>query len=133
MRAMAFVVAALLVCVPVEGKKKAAKKKAAVDKSGFINGESDEEFRTRLLGSNAPQAQRIVTGSDPRLSDEAEEGSSTYGKRLDKIADDELSEEDREAKRSTEIWKLGNAAKEFAYKWKVRGLERVLMIMSVAV
>ena len=35
-------------------------------------------------------------------------------------ADDELSPEDREAKRNTELWKAGNKAKEFGYKWKVR-------------
>ena len=95
--------------------------------------ESDEEFRARLLGSDTPQAQRIVTGVDPRLAAaeaEAAEGedgqappagggSDTWGTRLDKLADDELSPEYREAKRNTELWKAGNEAKEFGYKWKV--------------
>ena len=99
--------------------------------------ESDEEFRERLLGSDTPQAQRIVTGVDPRLAAaEAEEaaaeeaaggrpagaGGETWGTRLDKLADDELSPEDREAKRNTELWKGGNKAKEFSYKWKVKCL-----------
>jgi hypothetical protein len=96
--------------------------------------ESDEEFRQRLLGSDTPQAQRIVTGVDPRLAAaeaeaaEGEDGQAppagaagdTWGTRLDKLADDELSPEDREAKRNTELWKAGNKAKEFGYKWKVR-------------
>jgi hypothetical protein len=90
-----------------------------------------------LLGSDTPQAQRIVTGVDPRLAAaEAEEaaaeeasggrpagaGGETWGTRLDKLADDELSPEDREAKRNTELWKGGNKAKEFGYKWKVKCL-----------
>ena len=85
-----------------------------------------------MLGSDTPQAQRIVTGVDPRLAaaEDAEgegaqgqpagAGGDTWGTRLDKLADDELSPEDREAKRNTELWKAGNKAKEFGYKWKVR-------------
>ena len=83
-----------------------------------------------MFGSDTPQAQRIVTGVDPRLAAaEAAEGDGqapppggagdTWGTRLDKLADDELSPEDREAKRNTELWKAGNKAKEFGYKWKV--------------
>ena len=90
-----------------------------------------------MLGSDTPQAQRIETGVDPRLAAaEAEEaaaeeasggrpagaGGETWGTRLDKLADDELSPEDREAKRNTELWKGGNKAKEFGYKWKVKCL-----------
>jgi hypothetical protein len=81
--------------------------------------ESDEEFRERLLGSKAPQLQRIVTGVDPRLADEEDTPGYAPGTRLEKLADDELSLEDREAKRDQELWKLGNKAKEFGYKWKV--------------
>ena len=95
--------------------------------------ESDKEFRERLLGSDTPQAQRIVTGTDPRAAAAAAEeeaveakaagrptdaSGQTWGTRLDKLADDELSPEDKEAKRNTELWKGGNKAKEFAYKWK---------------
>eukprot|EP01043_Picozoa_sp_COSAG02_P085933 COSAG02_NODE_23487_length_717_cov_1.158576_1_plen_82_part_10 len=82
-----------------------------------------------MLGSDTPQAQRIVTGVDPRLAaaEAADDGQAptpggagdTWGTRLDKLADDELSPEDREAKRNTELWKAGNKAKEFGYKWKV--------------
>ena len=73
-----------------------------------------------------------MTGVDPRLAaaEDAEgegaqgqpagAGGDTWGTRLDKLADDELSPEDREAKRNTELWKAGNKAKEFGYKWKVR-------------
>jgi hypothetical protein len=88
---------------------------------GRLRRETDEEFRARLLGSDAPQMQRIVTGVDPRLADKDDEelGGGTWGTRLDKLADEELSPEDREAKRGTHLWKLGNRAKEFAYKWKV--------------
>ena len=87
--------------------------------------ESDEEFRARLLGSDRPQDQRVLTGVDPRLAaaEEGEEGGGgggdTWGTRLDKLDDAELSPEDREAKRNTELWKGGNKAKEFGYKWKV--------------
>ena len=83
--------------------------------------ETDEEFRQRLLGSDAPQMQRIVTGVDPRLADQDESAPAgdTWGTRLDKLADEDLSPEDREAKRSTHLWKIGNKAKEFGYKWKV--------------
>ena len=97
--------------------------------------ESDEEFKARLLGSDRPQDQRVLTGVDPRLAaaEEGEEGGGaaggggggdTWGTRLDKLDDAELSPEDREAKRNTELWKGGNKAKEFGYKWKVTRARR---------
>jgi hypothetical protein len=41
------------------------------EKDGFVSGESDAEFLKRLTGSDTPQAQRIVTGKDPRYKDGA--------------------------------------------------------------
>ena len=69
---------------------------------------------------------RIVTGVDPRFAHKDEEPGDTWGTRLDKLADNELSPEDREAKRSTHLWKLGNKAKEFGYKWKVGAIHVAL-------
>ena len=79
---LACVVLALLAFAgPADAKKKKKKKGpgggktsvtygGAAEKNGFNNGETDEEFRQRLLGSKAPQLQRIVTGVDPRLQAE---------------------------------------------------------------
>ena len=62
-------------------KKKDAKKQktkgetsvsyGGAEKDGFVSGESDAEFLKRLTGSDTPQAQRIVTGKDPRYKDGA--------------------------------------------------------------
>ena len=60
----------------VDAKRKKKKGETSVsyggaEKDGFVSGESDAEFLKRLTGSDTPQAQRIMTGKDPRYKDGA--------------------------------------------------------------
>ena len=75
---LVFCLVALLSATSVDAKKKKKKKVVKKEKGrtsvsfggaeqdGFELGETDEEFRMRLTGSKTPQAQKIVTGTDPR-------------------------------------------------------------------